>query len=99
MSSALLDMNAMSGWMPAAVAAACAVLLYVRSPSYEVCLLALCPSESPPLIVSQLSHIPTVGGSSLPLLNYIGSKRFQQHAQEIIQEGYEKAGLFRTRHS
>jgi hypothetical protein len=39
----------------------------------------------------QLSHIPTVGGSSWPILSYRGGMRFVQHAKEIIQEGYEKA--------
>jgi hypothetical protein len=96
MGSALLDVSAMSGWMPAAVVAACVILLYVRSPSYEVCPLASC-GLGPSLTNAQLSHIPTAGGPSLPLLSYIGSKRFVQHAREILQEGYEKAGLFRMR--
>ncbi|KAL1951299.1 hypothetical protein VTO73DRAFT_448 [Trametes versicolor] len=37
-----------------------------------------------------LYHIPTVGGSSLPLLSYIGARKFVDQARDVIQEGYQK---------
>ncbi|PCH36973.1 cytochrome P450 [Wolfiporia cocos MD-104 SS10] len=44
-----------------------------------------------------LSHIPTVGGPSLPLVSYYGAYRFLFHADNIIHEGYTKykGGLFK----
>lgn len=38
----------------------------------------------------KLYHIPTVGGTSLPLLSYIGARKFAYQSKEVIQEGYCK---------
>lgn len=38
----------------------------------------------------KLYHIPTVGGTSLPLLSYIGARRFVRQSKDIVQEGYRK---------
>nr|BED42929.1 cytochrome P450 monooxygenase [Trametes versicolor] len=37
-----------------------------------------------------LYHIPTVGGSSLPLLSYIGARKFVDQAKDVVGEGYRK---------
>nr|BED42928.1 cytochrome P450 monooxygenase [Trametes versicolor] len=37
-----------------------------------------------------LYHIPTVGGTSLPLLSYIGARKFVHRGKDVIQEGYRK---------
>ncbi|KAI0348326.1 cytochrome P450 [Trametopsis cervina] len=37
-----------------------------------------------------LRSIPTVGGSSIPVLSYIKSFRWLHHAKEVLQEGYDK---------
>ncbi|KAI0731494.1 cytochrome P450 [Fomitopsis betulina] len=37
-----------------------------------------------------LAHIPTVGGSSMPILSYIGAVRYLFHAPDILEEGYAK---------
>ncbi|EPS94649.1 hypothetical protein FOMPIDRAFT_1169461 [Fomitopsis schrenkii] len=37
-----------------------------------------------------LAHIPTIGGSSLPILSYIGAVRYLLHAPDILEEGYGK---------
>ncbi|OJT14393.1 Ent-kaurene oxidase [Trametes pubescens] len=37
-----------------------------------------------------LYHIPTVGGTSLPLLSYIGARKFVHRGKDIIREGYQK---------
>lgn len=38
----------------------------------------------------KLRHIPTVGGPAIPILCYIGTFRYLQDPQKILQEGYEK---------
>nr|BAL05129.1 cytochrome P450 [Phanerodontia chrysosporium] len=38
----------------------------------------------------KLRHIPTVGGPAIPILCYIGTFRYLQDPQEILQVGYEK---------
>ncbi|KAI0368876.1 cytochrome P450 [Pilatotrama ljubarskyi] len=37
-----------------------------------------------------LRSIPTVGGSSLPVLSYLSGMKWIRHGKELIQEGYEK---------
>ncbi|KAH9849220.1 cytochrome P450 [Lenzites betulinus] len=37
-----------------------------------------------------LRAIPTVGGSDLPILSYVGAFKWVHHAREVIQEGYDK---------
>ncbi|KAK7686510.1 hypothetical protein QCA50_010108 [Cerrena zonata] len=46
---------------------------------------------------ANLPYIPTVGGSSLPLLSYRGAFRLVRHAKEIMKEGYQKykGGIFK----
>ncbi|KAJ8457660.1 hypothetical protein ONZ51_g11391 [Trametes cubensis] len=39
---------------------------------------------------SPIHAIPTVGGSSLPILSYFAGRRFRQNARELLQEGYKK---------
>ncbi|CCM04380.1 uncharacterized protein FIBRA_06554 [Fibroporia radiculosa] len=45
----------------------------------------------------RLSHIPTVGGSSLPLLSFIGAFRTFLDSKDVLQEGYSryKGGVFK----
>ncbi|CCM06932.1 uncharacterized protein FIBRA_09244 [Fibroporia radiculosa] len=45
----------------------------------------------------RLSHIPTVGGSSLPLLSYVGAFRTLLYSKDVLQEGYSKykGGVFK----
>ena len=38
---------------------------------------------------AQLTGIPTIG-PWFPLLSYLGAFRFLAHAQEVLQEGYDK---------
>ncbi|KAI0329481.1 cytochrome P450 [Cubamyces sp. BRFM 1775] len=38
-----------------------------------------------------LRSIPTVGGSSLPLLSYLAAVRWIRHGKDMLQEGYDKA--------
>ncbi|CCM06703.1 uncharacterized protein FIBRA_08991 [Fibroporia radiculosa] len=58
-----------------------------------VCIIALSNGSRK----SNLSHIPTVGGPSLPILSYYGTIRYIFRAQEIIKEGYtkHKGGIFK----
>ncbi|KAI0354621.1 cytochrome P450 [Trametes cingulata] len=37
-----------------------------------------------------LRSIPTVGGSSLPVLSYLPALKWFRHGKELVQEGYEK---------
>ncbi|KAI0640040.1 cytochrome P450 [Trametes polyzona] len=37
-----------------------------------------------------LYHIPTVGGTSLPLLSYIGAHKFVRNGRKVVEEGYQK---------
>ncbi|GJE99522.1 cytochrome P450 [Phanerochaete sordida] len=39
---------------------------------------------------ASLRHIPTVGGSSLPLLSYRGAWDFQANGKDSLQRGYDK---------
>ncbi|KAI0654307.1 cytochrome P450 [Cubamyces menziesii] len=41
-----------------------------------------------------LRSIPTVGGSSLPLLSYFAAIRWIRHGKDILQEGYNKACIY-----
>ncbi|GJE87945.1 cytochrome P450 [Phanerochaete sordida] len=47
----------------------------------------------------KLRHIPTVGGPALPLFSYIGTFRYLQNRQGLLQEGYDQyknhPGLFK----
>jgi hypothetical protein len=40
------------------------------------------------LTPSQLSHIPTIGGSDVPVLSYIGSIRFIKNSKALLSLGY-----------
>lgn len=40
----------------------------------------------------QYKTVPTVGPSD-PILSYLGALRFFRHGGEMIQEGYNKAGI------
>ncbi|KAJ8482602.1 hypothetical protein ONZ51_g5254 [Trametes cubensis] len=37
-----------------------------------------------------IHSIPTVGSSPLPILSYIGGRRFMKYSRQILQEGYAK---------
>ncbi|KZT64524.1 cytochrome P450 [Daedalea quercina L-15889] len=49
---------------------------------------------------SSLAHIPTVGGSSFPILSLIGAIRYLFHAPAVLEEGYAKHrdGFFKHAH-
>lgn len=52
---------------------------------------------------TQLRHIPTEGGSSLPILSYVGAYHFLHDAAGILQQGYNKVSsnlfLFYSMHA
>ncbi|KAJ3543507.1 hypothetical protein NM688_g5847 [Phlebia brevispora] len=47
--------------------------------------------------IHNLRYIPTVGGSSLPLLSYLGVYNYLHNGRKILQEGYDKykGGMFK----
>ena len=44
----------------------------------------------------QLNSIPTVGGSSLPLLSFLGGFNFLLNSKRLLQEGYRKVNTSST---
>ncbi|GJE99525.1 cytochrome P450 [Phanerochaete sordida] len=57
---------------------------------YFVCSLPLVLFMHSLFSPASLRHIPTVGGSSLPLLSYKGAWDFQTSGRSVLQRGYEK---------
>ncbi|KAH9836319.1 cytochrome P450 [Rhodofomes roseus] len=51
------------------------------------------------LTIRTLSRIPTVGGPSIPILDFIGAIRYLMHSDVILWEGYQKYrnGAFKHR--
>lgn len=45
--------------------------------------------------VSQLGHIPVVGGSRVPILSLLGAIRYLWRAREVLEEGCKKVGRSR----
>jgi hypothetical protein len=88
---------------PWAVATSAAVVsltaAYLQSPSWKVRATQLYNINEPYKLIkySQLRSIPTIGGSSLPLLSYIGARRHFDHVTEWYEEGYNRhqGGFFK----